>query len=91
MTGGQPGQSMTRSGFCFIILLLPLSINYFRVEDEDQGYLLHIGGYSGTAGDSMTNGSYGVNGMKFSTQDRDNDLCSCNCAQEWTGAWWFKK
>ena len=70
---------------------LPMSIKYIRVEDEDQEYLLHIGGYSGTTGDSMTNASYSNNGMKFSTQDRDNDLCSCNCAQEWTGGWWFKK
>ena len=56
-----------------------------RVEAEDQGYRLHIGGYSGTAGDSMAN----HNGMKFSTQDRDNDKYSKNCAQSYKGAWWF--
>ena len=54
-----------------------------RVEGEDQGYKIHIGGYRGDAGDSMT----GNNGMKFSTRDRDND----NCAQEYKGAWWFNR
>ena len=62
-----------------------------RVEAEDQGYLLHIGGYSGTAGDSMTaSGDGNLNGMKFSTRDRDNDKWwSNNCAQSFKGAWWF--
>ena len=57
----------------------------FRVEGEDQGYKLHIGGYTGTAGDSM---EY-HNGMKFSTRDRDNDELGGSCAQEQKGAWWF--
>ena len=91
MTGRQLGQSMTHSGLYFTVFLFAPTKIYFRVEDEDKGYLLNIGGYFGTAGDSMTNGSYSVNGMKFSTHDRDNDLCSCNCAQAWTGGWWFNK
>ena len=57
----------------------------FRIEAEDQGYMLHISGYSGTAGDSM---SYN-NVMKFSTLDRDNDKYSKNCAQDYKGGWWF--
>ena len=61
-----------------------------RVEAEDQGYRLHIGGYSGTAGDGMA-GSYSLNGMKFTTWDRDNDKAENNCAQSWKGAWWFKR
>ena len=41
---------------------------------------------TGTAGDSL--GYH--NGMKFSTQDVDNDLWSGdNCAQYLHGAWWF--
>ena len=42
--------------------------------------------FAGTAGDSL-----GLNnGMKFTTQDVDNDLSSwANCAQRWHGAWWF--
>ena len=58
-----------------------------RVEGEDQGYLLKIGGFSGTAGDSMWNN----NGMKFSTADRDNDGFNWNCAKKSEGGWWFFK
>ena len=57
-----------------------------RVEDEDQGYRLHISGYSGTAGDGMARSH---NGMKFSTRDRDNDKQGSNCARIYNGAWWF--
>ena len=77
----QPGQSMTHSGgFCKI---LTFNIHTtFRVEGEDQGYLLHIGGYTGTAGDAMSIG----NGMKFATWDRDE---SNDCAVTHNGAWWW--
>ena len=27
--------------------------------------------------------------MQFSTKDKDNDLKSYNCAQEFKGAWWY--
>ena len=59
-----------------------------RVEGEDQGYRLHIGGYRGTAGDSLAR-SPANNGMKFTTRDRDNDKWSGNCAQGFKGGWWF--
>ena len=61
-----------------------------RVEGEDQGYKLHIGGYRGDAGDSMSGDG---NGMKFTTRDRDNDKrSSLNCAQRSNaGGWWFNK
>ena len=63
-----------------------------RVEGEDQGYLLHIGGYRGNAGDSLADDSYSNNGMKFSTRDRENDQRSDkNCAQHWKGGWWWYK
>ena len=63
-----------------------------RVEAEDQGYRLHIGGYSGTAGDSMVVSGWGMlNGMKFTTKDRDNDESTSSCAQQYRGAWWFSK
>ena len=84
----QPGQNMTRSGEIFVSLWMSHNIRAFRVEDEDQGYLLHISGYSGTARDSL---AY-HNGMKFSTWDRDNDETSSeHCAQTYKGGWWYKR
>ena len=48
----------------------------FYVEDESDNYRLHIDGYSGTAGNGILeeNGSWLLDGMQFSTMDRDNDL-----------------
>ncbi|GFY69088.1 techylectin-5A [Trichonephila inaurata madagascariensis] len=58
----------------------------FWIDDEPQKYKLHIHGYSGTAGDSM---SY-HNGMYFSTPDNDNDRSDYyNCANDRKSAWWF--
>ena len=57
----------------------------FAISNEDQGYKITVGGYSGTAGDSL---NY-HNGMKFTTKDKDQDLRSGeNCAQIKKGAWW---
>ena len=89
---GQFGQSMTHSGQIYEqtnkIHFDKININKtFRVEGEDQGYELHIGGYRGDAGDSLTS----HNGLKFSTQDKDNDKYSGNCALAWKGGWWFRR
>jgi len=44
------------------------------------------------AGDAFTGDAENINGMPFSTADRDNDLHSThNCAEGVKGAWWFKK
>ena len=65
----------------------------FRVEGEAQAYLLHVGGFSGTAGDGLKLN----NGAKFSTLDRDNDnhpypkQMKIHCAQYFRGAWWYSK
>ena len=81
-----PGQSLTHSGD-FLKLLFPNNHSNIRVEDEDQGYRLHISGYSGTAGGSL---NY-HDGLKFSTRDRDNDKWSSNnCSQRSRGGWWFR-
>ena len=65
----------------------------FSVSNSTTEYTLTVGGYSGTAGDSLINSTfnYGIhNGMKFSTRDNDNDLGgNFNCAQTYHGAWWF--
>ena len=42
--------------------------------------------YSGTGSDSL---SY-HNGGAFSTIDKDNDEHSTNCAEVYSGAWWYK-
>lgn len=57
----------------------------FKVDDHKHQYTLRVSGYTGNAGDSM---SY-HNGMKFSTEDTDNDLNMRNCAAENKAGWWF--
>ncbi|XP_072589189.1 tenascin-R isoform X3 [Vulpes vulpes] len=58
----------------------------FSVEDARSLYKLRLGGYNGTAGDSL---SY-HQGRPFSTEDRDNDVAVTNCAMSYKGAWWYK-
>ncbi|KAL9982292.1 hypothetical protein ACROYT_G004318 [Oculina patagonica] len=62
----------------------------FKVADEGDKYRLLIGGYSGTAGDSMYENSRSANGMQFSTKDNDNDSDSGSCAVKFKGAWWYR-
>ncbi|KXJ14090.1 Ryncolin-2, partial [Exaiptasia diaphana] len=57
----------------------------FSVGDESDKYRLSVGGYSGTAGDSMAF----HNNRAFTTKDRDNDGTGGNCAVMRTGAWWY--
>ena len=60
----------------------------YRVDKEAAGYRLHVGGYTGTTGDSLA----AHNGQKFTTVDRDNDdNPKYNCAENFKGAWWFKE
>ncbi|XP_045839658.1 tenascin-R isoform X2 [Meles meles] len=62
------------------------SYDKFSVEDGRNLYKLRLGGYNGTAGDSL---SY-HQGRPFSTEDRDNDVAVTNCAMSYKGAWWYK-
>ena len=57
----------------------------FNVSNGSTEYILTVGGYSGTAGDSM----WWNNGRRFTTRDNDNDNDGNNCAQSRTGAWWY--
>jgi len=72
----------------------------FKIGDElNDKYRLDVAGYSGDAGDSLAYegdyngdgyyGSYNHNGMKFTTQDQDNDLSTGNCAPNRGGGWWY--
>ncbi|XP_035781470.1 angiopoietin-related protein 1-like [Anopheles albimanus] len=60
----------------------------FEIGNEREQYILrNLGTYSGTAEDNMTYNK----GMKFTTNDRDNDLnSSLQCAHYHGGAWWYK-
>ncbi|XP_067932185.1 fibrinogen C domain-containing protein 1-A-like [Watersipora subatra] len=59
----------------------------FSVGDRSTDYVLHVSGYSGTAGDSLSVHS----SLKFTTLDHDNDLeLKSNCASLYHGAWWYK-
>uniref|UniRef100_A0A8P4K737 Tenascin Cb n=1 Tax=Dicentrarchus labrax TaxID=13489 RepID=A0A8P4K737_DICLA len=58
----------------------------FSVSDPRTRYKVHVGGYSGTAGDSMTY----HHGRPFSTYDHDNDIAVTNCALSYKGAFWYK-
>lgn len=57
-----------------------------RVGSEDEGYPIHVSGYTGDAGDSLT---MAHNGMKFSTFDKDNDKSEGSCAEMYGGGWWY--
>uniref|UniRef100_A0A1X7UMS3 Fibrinogen C-terminal domain-containing protein n=1 Tax=Amphimedon queenslandica TaxID=400682 RepID=A0A1X7UMS3_AMPQE len=59
----------------------------FNIGDNNTEYTLSVGGYSGTAQNSM----YLHDGMRFSTRDDDNDLGpDYSCAIGHTGAWWYR-
>jgi len=60
----------------------------FLIGNESEDFALkYIGGYSGTAGDSLRNNK----GQRFSTFDRKNDdSYNKHCAQFHLGAWWYK-
>ena len=57
----------------------------FYIGGSSTDYTLHVSGYSGTAGDSLTY----HHGSKFTTKDNDNDQGGNNCAVSYQGAWWY--
>jgi len=65
----------------------------FNIKDETGLYKLNVSGYHGNGGDGLTRGHI-LNGMSFSTPDKDNDKWGSNCASDpGQGAgsgWWFK-
>ncbi|XP_066293514.1 ficolin-1-like [Branchiostoma lanceolatum] len=66
--------------------------NIFRVGDEVHKYRLTISGYSGTAGDGLTDHIHTHDGTYFSTRDGENDNHSTvHCAQAYKGGWWYNR
>ncbi|XP_015250986.1 PREDICTED: fibrinogen-like protein 1 [Cyprinodon variegatus] len=66
----------------------------FKLGDERTAYQLHVGTYSGNAGDAL----HDQNGSGFSTYDRDNDNCyPCiygdiafnKCTSKHGSGWWY--
>ncbi|XP_059160828.1 angiopoietin-related protein 7-like [Physella acuta] len=61
---------------------------YFKVENEAASYRMSLSSFSGNF--QNNNGLSYVNGMKFSTLDRDNDAYSEDCAALCKGGWWYR-
>ncbi|XP_071962707.1 ficolin-2-like isoform X1 [Antedon mediterranea] len=59
--------------------------NNFRIGDEGSNYKLICGGYSGNAGDSLTQHT----NFQFSTFDQDHDTVASSCSVSYKGAWWY--
>ncbi|XP_037723698.1 angiopoietin-related protein 7-like [Drosophila subpulchrella] len=60
----------------------------FKIGSELESYVLSIGTYNGTVGDSLDV----HRNQKFTTLDRDNDPHKeINCASDEGGGWWYKK
>ncbi|XP_051852268.1 tenascin-X isoform X46 [Antechinus flavipes] len=60
--------------------------DFFTVDSAAKYYRLHLEGYHGTAGDSMSYHS----GSIFSTRDRDPNNLHIPCAVSYRGGWWYR-
>lgn len=68
----------------------------FRIESEAGFYKLHVAGFNGDAGDSLSNISEPLSmqtGMNFSTYDVDNDMTDNipTCAVRYNSGFWFNR
>ena len=59
----------------------------FKVDSEEQMYKLTIAEFESS---HRSNSMINLNGMFFTTKDRDNDENSGNCANISNGGWWYK-
>ena len=75
--------------------LISVIYSSFSISNESTQFTLSVSGYvsngfsNADAFLSSANSNFLANGMGFSTPDRDNDKCTCNCAQEISSGWWF--
>ncbi|XP_063788547.1 microfibril-associated glycoprotein 4-like isoform X1 [Pseudophryne corroboree] len=67
------------------------SISPLAVSPEEDGYKLHIAGFQeGDITKPIRDSLANQNGMNFSTYDNDRDVYPGNCAEKYTGAYWYK-
>ena len=68
-----------------------LSYKSFSVGSANSQYQLSISGFTGVTTDPFS--THSLNGMKFSTKDRDNDKSGRHCAVNGdgknSGGWWY--
>lgn len=65
----------------------------FKVGNEKSGFELHVGNYSGNAGNALHlpfSTRVSSKAMRFTTNDRDNDHWPWNCAKKFGGGWWYQ-
>jgi len=70
-----------------------LSYRQFAVESANTKYKLKISGFEGIFSSDPLTGSHTLNGMLFTTKDRDNDAWGKNCALDnvgTAGGWWYR-
>lgn len=61
-----------------------VTVNEFKLSNEDTGYRIFYKNFKPAIGKSLP-----TRGTKYSTVDRDNDAWSNNCAERFSGAWWY--
>ena len=71
---------------------ITLTWKTFEISNEADGYRLKIGDFQNNGNARALDKLNYHNGMMFSTLDRDNDQCTCNCSSYYYGGggWWFK-
>ena len=66
-----------------------LHYNNFAIGSADEQYPLNISGFN-SIGLTDPFDTSGLNGLKFTSRDRDNDMHSSNCAYS-NGGWWHRQ
>ena len=66
-----------------------VTLKGFQVSDETDGYCLSFKSVSGPA--DFVKGIEYHKGMRFSTEDKDQDIWKGNCAKAFKSGWWHKK